>query len=55
MLAAAAGSDILLFTDSAPGELAALRAALTKGRIARPDADASYRRILALKRKLGLT
>jgi beta-N-acetylhexosaminidase len=54
VLAAAAGSDILLFTDSAPGELGALHAALSSGRINRSDAVASYRRIVALKRKLGL-
>lgn len=54
VLAAAAGSDILLYTDSAPGELAALRGALSSGRIKRSDAVASYRRIVALKRKLGL-
>ncbi len=54
VLAAAAGSDILLFTDSAPGELSALRAALRSGQIKRSDAVASYRRIVALKRKLGL-
>ena len=54
VLAAAAGSDILLFTDSAPGELSALRAALGHGQIARAGAVAAYRRIVALKRKLGL-
>jgi beta-N-acetylhexosaminidase len=54
VLAAAAGSDILLFTDAAPGELSALRAALRAGQIKRSDAVASYRRIVALKRKLGL-
>jgi beta-N-acetylhexosaminidase len=54
VLAAAAGSDILLFTDSAPGELPALRAALARGQITRADAAASYRRIIALKHKLGL-
>ena len=54
VLAAAAGSDILLYTDSAPGELRALRAALASGRSRRSDAAASYRRIMALKRKLGL-
>jgi beta-N-acetylhexosaminidase len=54
VLAAAAGSDILLYTDAAPGELPALRAALSHGRIGRADAAASYRRIIALKRKLGL-
>jgi beta-N-acetylhexosaminidase len=54
VLAAAAGADVLLFTDGAPGELAALRAALRQGRIGRSAADASYRRIVALKGKLGL-
>jgi beta-N-acetylhexosaminidase len=54
VLAAAAGADILLFTDSAPGELRALRAALADGRIKRRDAASAYRRIVALKRKLGL-
>jgi beta-N-acetylhexosaminidase len=54
VLAAAAGSDILLYTDSAPGELPALRAALSRGQISRADAAASYRRIITLKRKLGL-
>ncbi|MFZ0041692.1 MAG: glycoside hydrolase family 3 N-terminal domain-containing protein [Solirubrobacteraceae bacterium] len=54
VLAAEAGSDILLFTDSAPGELAALRGALHGGHIRQSDADASYERILALKHKLGL-
>ena len=52
-LAAAAGADILLFTDSAPGELGSLRAALHSGEISRQDAAASYRRIVALKRQLG--
>jgi len=47
-------ADILLFTDSAPGELAALQAALHTGRISAADADPSYRRILALKHKLSL-
>jgi beta-N-acetylhexosaminidase len=54
VLAAAAGSDILLYTDSAPGELPALRAALSRGQISRVEAAASYRRIITLKRKLGL-
>jgi beta-N-acetylhexosaminidase len=53
-LAAAAGADILLFTDSAPGELRRMRSALANGHIRRGDAAASYRRIIALKRKLGL-
>jgi flagellin-like hook-associated protein FlgL len=54
VLAAAAGSDVLLFTDDAPGELGALEAALRHGSIARADAGASYRRIVALKRRLGV-
>ncbi len=54
VLAAAAGSDVLLYTDSAPGELPALRAALVRGQISRSEASASYLRIIALKRKLGL-
>ncbi len=54
VLAAGAGSDILLFTDSAPGELGALKSALRSGRLSRANVDSSYRRIVALKRKLGL-
>ena len=54
VLAAAAGADVLLYTDSAPGELAALRSALSQGRLSRTDAVASYRRIITLKRTLGL-
>jgi beta-glucosidase-like glycosyl hydrolase len=54
-LAAAAGADILLFTDSAPGELDALRKALARGQIRLDAATASYQRIVALKRKLGLS
>jgi beta-N-acetylhexosaminidase len=54
VLAAEAGTDILLFTDSAPGELAALRSALGADHIGQADAAASYQRILALKHKLGL-
>jgi beta-N-acetylhexosaminidase len=54
VLAAQAGSDVLLYTDSAPGELPALRAALARGQISRADAAAAYGRIIALKRKLGL-
>jgi beta-N-acetylhexosaminidase len=54
VLAAAAGADILLFTDSAPGELGRLRAALASGQIRHSEAAASYRRIITLKRKLGL-
>jgi beta-glucosidase-like glycosyl hydrolase len=54
VLAAAAGADLLLFSDSAPGELSALESALARGTIARVAAAASYRRIVALKRRLGL-
>jgi beta-N-acetylhexosaminidase len=54
VLAATAGSDILLYTDSAPGELGALRSALHAGKITTANADASYQRIMALKTKLGL-
>lgn len=54
VLAAAAGSDILLYSDSAPGELGALRAALSRGQVSRAEAADSYRRIIALKRRLGL-
>jgi beta-N-acetylhexosaminidase len=54
VLAATAGSDILLYTDSAPGELTALRSALHAGKITTASADASYQRIMALKTKLGL-
>jgi beta-N-acetylhexosaminidase len=54
VLAAAAGADVLLYTDSAPGELGALRSALRRGQIPHADAVASYRRIVTLKRKLGL-
>ena len=55
VLAAEAGSDILLYTDSAPGELSALETALRNGRIGRAAAAASYRRIVTLKHKLGLS
>jgi beta-N-acetylhexosaminidase len=54
VLAAAAGADILLYTNSAPGELGALEGAMRSGRISAADAVASYRRIVALKHKLGL-
>ncbi len=53
VLAARAGVDVLLYTDSAPGELAALQAALATGKLSRGEAVASYRRIVALKRGLG--
>ena len=51
--AASAGADVLLYTDSAPGELAALQAALHSGRISHTAAAASYQRIVALKQRLG--
>jgi len=54
VLAATAGADILLYTDSAPGELTALGDALRAGKITTASADASYQRIMALKTKLGL-
>jgi beta-N-acetylhexosaminidase len=53
VLAAEAGADMLLFTDSASGELAALERAFRQGKLARTDADASYERIVALKQKVG--
>jgi beta-N-acetylhexosaminidase len=53
VLAAQAGADILLFTDSAPGELAALERSFARGAITRAAADASYQRIVALKRKVA--
>jgi beta-N-acetylhexosaminidase len=53
VLAAQAGADILLYTDSASGELPALEAALRSGRINRAEAQASYQRILALKHRVA--
>jgi beta-N-acetylhexosaminidase len=53
VLAARAGSDILLYTDSAPGELGALERALAHGQINRTEAEQSYARIVALKRAVG--
>lgn len=53
VLAARAGADVLLFTDAAPGELGALEADLSAGRLHRADADASYRRIVALKQRVA--
>jgi beta-N-acetylhexosaminidase len=53
VLAARAGVDMLLFTDSATGELTALLTALHHGQIRRGDAEAAYGRILALKRKVA--
>jgi beta-N-acetylhexosaminidase len=53
VLAAAAGADILLYTDSATGVLAALEAALHHGTVSGPQAAASYARIVALKHRLA--
>jgi beta-N-acetylhexosaminidase len=53
VLAARAGADILLYTDSAPGELGALERALAHGQINRTEAEQSYARIVALKRAVG--
>jgi beta-N-acetylhexosaminidase len=53
VLAARAGSDILLYTDSAPGELAALQRALGAGTLSAAEARASYQRIVALKRHVA--
>ena len=54
VLAAAAGADILLYTDSAPGELLRCDRRSPADRLSRDEAVASYRRIIALKRRLGL-
>jgi beta-N-acetylhexosaminidase len=53
VLAARAGADMLLFIDSAPGELAALTKAVHSGQISTSAALASYQRIVTLKRHLG--
>jgi beta-N-acetylhexosaminidase len=53
VLAAEAGADILLYTDSAPGELRALQTAFQHGQITRAQATASYRRIVALKQRVA--
>ncbi len=52
VLAARAGADILLYTDSASRTLPALEAAMQKGQITRGQAVASYQRIVALKRRV---
>lgn len=52
LLAAKAGADLLLYVDSAPGELYTLARALSAGRLDRAQADASYRQIVALKERL---
>lgn len=53
VLAARAGADVLLYTDSAPGVLGALIASLRHGQLTRAEAAASYARIAALKRSVG--
>ena len=53
VLAARAGADMLLYADSAPGELGALESALSVGRITHAQAVAAYGRIVALKQKLA--
>ncbi|MGZ4173183.1 MAG: glycoside hydrolase family 3 N-terminal domain-containing protein [Solirubrobacteraceae bacterium] len=53
VLAARAGADVLLYTDSASGVLPALQSALATGRLSRSDAVAAYGRIVALKRRVG--
>jgi beta-glucosidase-like glycosyl hydrolase len=53
VLAARAGADVLLYTDSANGELSALESSLRSGRLSRAAAVASYRRIVALKQRVG--
>jgi beta-N-acetylhexosaminidase len=53
LLAAGAGADILLYTDSAPGVLSALESALADGTLSHAAAVSSYRRIVALKQKLA--
>jgi beta-N-acetylhexosaminidase len=51
--AARAGADILLYKDSAPGELSALEGALRSGQLSRAEAAASYVRIVLLKRRVA--
>jgi beta-N-acetylhexosaminidase len=53
VLAARAGADVLLYTDSAAGELPALQAALRSGQLSVSEARASYARIVALKRRVA--
>jgi beta-N-acetylhexosaminidase len=53
VLAARAGADVLLYTDSATGELGALESSLSAGQISRAQAVASYQRIVALKQMLS--
>lgn len=53
VLAAEAGADVLLYTDSAPAVLPALLGALRSGHLSRSEAEASYARIVALKRRVA--
>ena len=53
VIAARAGADVLLYTDSATGELRALERAVRNGSLSRSEATASYDRIVALKRRIG--
>jgi beta-N-acetylhexosaminidase len=53
LIAAQAGADVLLYTDSAAGELHTLERAVRAGKLSRSEAEASYKRILALKRRLA--
>jgi beta-N-acetylhexosaminidase len=53
VLAARAGADILLYTDNAAGELAALESDLHHGRLSGAEAAASYRRVVALKQRVA--
>jgi beta-N-acetylhexosaminidase len=53
VLAARAGADVLLYTDSANGELPALESALRSGRLSRAAAVQSYERIAALKQHVS--
>ena len=53
VLAARAGADVLLYTDGAPGELSALESDLAHGRLSRSEAEASYERIVTLKRRVA--
>jgi beta-N-acetylhexosaminidase len=53
VLAAEAGTDVLLYTDSASRELAALENALAHGSLTHSAAAASYQRIVLLKRLIA--
>ncbi|HYK83331.1 MAG TPA: glycoside hydrolase family 3 protein, partial [Gemmatimonadales bacterium] len=49
-----AGSDLVLMPASPDSAVAALAAALASGRVSRERLDASVRRVLAIKQRLGL-